>query len=163
MGLDACVYCDCFERGRLIEPPPHGIKLQIENSGRLERVGEESSLEEYFDWVAWQEQRACVHSGGFLVRHRLGNIALIGILRKELGREKDRFPILTSKVVYSGSHAGDFLCIELIPVLQQELEILNGFKCADKDARRYLLGNRSPFDRQGYRRVRDAADALLSS
>lgn len=34
MALDAVVYCDCFEKGRLLEPPPGGVRLRVEASPR---------------------------------------------------------------------------------------------------------------------------------
>ncbi len=138
MGLDAFVFCDCYEEGRLREPPPIGVTLRVEPDGALGREHDDGTLESDLAWDMWREQRACEHGGGILLRHRLGNIALVGLLRAELQREADRFPILATKVVYSGSHAGDFLSIETIPALQRELELLREFRCSTREAASFM-------------------------
>src|SRR5678816_451352 len=99
MGLDAFVFCDCYEKGRLRESPPTGVTLRVEPDGSLGREHDDGTLESDHAWDTWREQRACDHGGGILLRHRLGNIALVGLLRAELHREADRFPILATKVV----------------------------------------------------------------
>jgi len=43
---------------------------------------------------------ACDHGPmGELVSHRLGNVALIGVLRERLSRRPDAFPVILTKVV----------------------------------------------------------------
>ncbi len=132
MGLDACVYCDCYEKGRLLQPPPNGVSLHVEPDGSL--GCEDSAVVDWIAWDQWREQLACIHPAGMLLHHRLGNITLIGLIRAELNREPAKFPILLSKVVYSGSHAGDFLLVETIPALQEELDRLSDFKCSGPKA-----------------------------
>jgi hypothetical protein len=100
----------------------------------LGRKQDDGTLKSDPAWDEWREQRACEHSGGILLRHRLGNISLVGLLRSELQREAHRFPILVTKVVYSGSHAGDHLRAEQILALQRELELLRGFRCTSRKA-----------------------------
>ena len=129
MGLDAFVYCDCYEKGRLRESPPTGFSLSVEPDGGLGRAGGAGTLESDLAWDIWREEQACEHLGGILLHHRLGNITLIGSLRSELQRAAERFPILLKQVVYSGSHAGDFLPVETIPILQIELKLLHEFRC----------------------------------
>src|SRR5258706_13110346 len=124
MGLDAFVYCDCYEKGRLREPPPSGVILCVEPDGALGREQDVGTLESDLAWDDWRERRACEHRGGILRRHRLGNISEIGLLRAELQRGAERFPILVTKVVYSGSHAGAFLQVAEIPAVQRELDLL---------------------------------------
>jgi hypothetical protein len=137
MGLDACVYCDCFEKGRLRESPPKGITLMVETDGSLGHVEKNLDLEIFIEWDRWREEFACEHPRGELLSHRLGNISSIGIIRHELEREPARFPILLTKVVYSGSHAGDFLPLDTNPALRQELELLDDFKCSNKPFRSF--------------------------
>src|SRR3954468_4531178 len=122
MGLDAFIFCDCYEKGLLREPPPAGVILQVEPDGSLGRQQQDTTLVSDLVWDEWREQGACEHGGGILLRHRLGNISLVGLLRAELQAKAERFPILVTKVVYSGSHAGDFLPVESIAALQTELE-----------------------------------------
>lgn len=142
MGLDAFVYCDCYEKGRLREPPPAGVTLRIEDDGALGREQNDGTLESDLAWDGWRAKRACKHGGGILLHHRLGNIGLIGLLRAELQHEADRFPILVTKVIYSGSHAGDFLRADEVPTLQRELELLSEFRCSSRKADRFMAAFR---------------------
>jgi hypothetical protein len=139
MSLDACVYCDCFEKGRLREPPPVGVALRLEPDGSLGREHDDGKLESDLAWDQWRERLACEHPGGALLRHHLGNISLIGFLRSELQRAPFRFPILLTKVLYSGSHAGDYLTVERVPALQRELEDLANFRCNTREADGFMF------------------------
>jgi len=134
MGLDACVYCDCFEKGRLLSSPPAGFATQVEPDGSLGPGRADYTLDEILAWDLWREGFACEHGAGRLLHHRLGNISLIGSLRAELKREAARFPILLNKVVYSGSHAGDYLPTEIV----KELEELASFKCSSKKSDAFM-------------------------
>lgn len=134
MGLDATVFCDCYEKGKLRTQPPPGVALQVEADGSLGTRGEHESLEAALAFDQWQASFACEHSNGVLLHHRLGNIALVGLLRSELRREPLRFPILLGKIVYSGTHGGDYIPVELVPELQKEIEALVDFKCSTKEA-----------------------------
>ena len=138
MGLDARVYCDCYHKGRLREPPPPGVSLRVEPDGSLGRERDGGSIEADLVWNQWREHWACEHTGGVLLHHRLGNISLIGLLRGELQREPSRFPILLTKVIYNGSHAGDYLTVETIPALQREIELLGYFRCSTQKAERFI-------------------------
>ncbi len=126
MGLDACVYCDCLEKGRVPDALEPGVSLQTEPDGSVVvmRNGKEI-WENDPDFTKYD----CGHEGRWLCRHRLGNISLIALLRAELGRGATVFPMLLQKVLYSGSHAGDFLEPAVIPALIAELEKVKSFKC----------------------------------
>lgn len=138
MGLDAFVFCDCYEKGRLLEPPPGGVSVRVEPDGSLAPGQGHGTLEPGLAWDEWLEQRACEHRRGILVYHHLGNISLIGLLRAELQRVAGRFPMLVAKVVYSGAHGGDFLRVEEIPALQKELELLHEFRCSTRKADKFM-------------------------
>jgi hypothetical protein len=138
MGLDACVYCDCYEKGRLRTPPPGGVSLYVAPYGALECDGEHMPFDAVLAFDQWQAFSACEHERGVLLHHRLGNISLVALLRSELQREPSRFPILLTKVVYSGTHGGDYLTIETIPPLQRELEALTDFKCTTREADEFM-------------------------
>src|ERR1700748_602424 len=134
MGLDACVFCDCYEKGRIRVPPPGGMGLRVDPDGSLFPFREDCSVDELIAWDTWRAQSACEHPKGQLLHHRLGNISLICSLRLELQREPSRFPILLGKVVYSGSHGGDYLPVELISGLRMEIEDLAHFKCGTQES-----------------------------
>ncbi len=133
MGLDATVFCDCYEKGKLRAQPPPGTVLRVEADGSLSTTGKQEALEAALAFDEWQAGFACEHPNGVLLHHRLGNISLIGLLRSELRREPLRFPILLGKVVYSGTHGGDYISAELAPELQKEIEALADFKCSTKE------------------------------
>jgi hypothetical protein len=140
MGLDACVYCDCYEKGRLATAPPDGVLLRIAPDGALECDSEGISANRAFD--QWQAYSACRHERGILLHHRLGNIWHVALLRSELEREADRFPILLTKVVYSGTHGGDYLPVETLSAVQRELESLANFKCSTQEADEFMTNFR---------------------
>jgi hypothetical protein len=123
MALDACVYCDCYERGSIRTPPPQPEYVYIDETGSLtldyEKPGADLSA-----FRAWQAT-ACDHQPlGMLVSHRLGNIARIGFLRYHLVDHADRFPVLLGKVLYNATHAGDFLTQADVERAAAELDYL---------------------------------------
>jgi hypothetical protein len=127
VGLDATVYCDCFERGRLRSPPPPGCTLSVDESGRLLCGSDDLDTQLAFD--QWQLHRACEHEDGRLVEHRIGNIALVEELRAALEADADRFPMLLSRVLYNGTHCGDFIPVAEVPRLCTEVEALADVRC----------------------------------
>jgi hypothetical protein len=68
----------------------------------------------------------------------MGNLAQIELLRGELEREVAAFPVLLGKVVYSGTHAGDYLCLEDLPGVRTELEELERFVCSSESNQEYV-------------------------
>lgn len=105
MGLDAHVCCDCFERGRLLAAPPPGCTLSVTEDGSLLCGSDDLKVQIAFD--RWRHSEACEHEDGYLVAHRIGNVALVSSLRRELGRWPERFPEVLSRVIYDGVHCGD--------------------------------------------------------
>ena len=81
----------------------------------------------------WQLSRACEHELGVLLYHHIGNIATVAAIRTELAREGAKFPLLLSKVLYNGTHGGDFLTVEEVKSLPQEVAALHGLQCNDPD------------------------------
>ncbi len=131
MGLDATVYCDCFETGRLREPPPLANSVYVAPDGSL---GCKSNiLEDSLAFDQWLKWRACEHEDGVLLHHYLGNIALIGALRAEIKQRPSSFKVLLEKVIYNGVHAGDHLSQENILLLREELNDLDTFQCNDPE------------------------------
>src|SRR5262245_41867477 len=124
MGLDATVYCDCFETGTLKELPPCPSVL-VSDDGSLDCRSEDLNTLQAFDQWLWH--RACSHPSGIFLHHRIGNLAQVGLLRNELRREAAAFPILLTKVLYSGTHAGDYLTLNDVSDVKVELELLGSF------------------------------------
>ena len=135
MGLDATVYCNCFERGLLKEPPPCS-SVFVSDDGCLDCRSEDlDSLLSFDEWIG---HRACEHPNGILLHHRIGNLAQVGLLRSELERDEEKFPILLTKVVYSGTHAGDYLTLKDIEALAIELNRLGSFVCSSPRNQEYI-------------------------
>jgi len=84
MGLDAFVFCDCYEKGRLKRKPPNPDLVYVLPNGDLGCRSEASKVLERFD--NWREN-ACKHEAGMVARDYHGNEALIDSIRDELGRK----------------------------------------------------------------------------
>lgn len=124
MGLDAFVYCDCLEKGRVAGVMAEGLHVKIEPDGHpwLYKHGKLVD-HDHHDYNAY----SCNHTDRILVHHRLGNIGLVSLLRFELQRNHENFPILLEKVVYNGIHANDWLTVDVVKAMQIELEKLRAF------------------------------------
>ena len=123
MALDAFVYCDCFERDNLRSDPPRGMALRTRPNGDI--ICDPPDNAAWHAFADWKLERACLHQGMILVRHRLGSDMAIENIRVELQKEPLRFPILLEKVVYSGSHTCDCLPLRELPKLTEELKRVN--------------------------------------
>lgn len=136
MGLDAVVYCDCFETGRLREPPPPGCNVEVAVDGSLECGSNDLEVQLAFD--QWLMNRACAHENGVLVHHRIGNIALVAALREELTRCPHAFPVILNAILYNGIHAGDFIDYPTLVVLRPEIEALANVHCAERHLEHFM-------------------------
>jgi len=136
MGLDATVYCDCLERGRLRVPPRPEWNVYVGEEGARYPGVKAHNQQIAFD--SWDLRVACEHECGVLLHHHLGNIALIALFRKILQPHADRLPVLTTKVIYSGTHCGDFLATTQVEELAVEVEILSRVLCAEPRDEQFL-------------------------
>lgn len=134
-GLDATVYCNCFEMASLKEQPPCP-SVFVSNDGSLDCRSENLNTLLAFD--QWRWHRACEHPSGVLLHHRIGNLAQVGLLRAELERDAMAFPILLTKVLYSGTHGGDYLTIDDITRVKVELGRLACFVCSDHRKQEFI-------------------------
>ncbi len=69
---------------------------------------------------------------GELVSHRLGNVARIGLIRSLLAESAQDFRLLLTKVVYDGTHAGDWLAVSDVEQLGTEIHRLSTFHAPDE-------------------------------
>jgi hypothetical protein len=136
MGLDAFVFCDCFERGKLREPPPRPELVFVTENGSLDCKSDDPKVLEEFD--LWIQDRACEHEEGILTGYYIGSAGLVSQLWDELAYEPSKFPILLTKVLYSGTHCGDSLEKADIIRLKAELKRLSKFRCADSEIQEYM-------------------------
>lgn len=126
MGLDAWVYCDCVDRGRLASPHPFPDLLFIDEDGGPEIRSDDLEMQIAHD--RWQAISACCHTDCILVRHYLGNIARVEHLRRNVSDlasdpETD-YPVIWSRVIYNGTHCGDRLNREQVEALESEVQRL---------------------------------------
>jgi hypothetical protein len=153
MGLDAFVCCDCYEKGQLHELPPRPEYVRMSKNGQLFCENPDFEQAKHVSWAdprwqaavekdiefdRWLAERACSHQDGILVHHWIGNLGLVVSLRQELKRQAQRFPILLNKVLYSALHTGDYLTVDTVNQLGQELELLATFQCVDPDIDSYM-------------------------
>jgi hypothetical protein len=143
MGLDAVVFCNCAEKGRLKKPHPYPNLLYIAPNGSPEiRSKNERQMEQHDGWM----RDACKHEGMMLDGDHLGSIGgiqfLRDILRRAVTAPARTFPVLWKKVIYSGSHTGDYLTAAKVKKLAIELDRLSRVDFArleiDPDNRRYI-------------------------
>lgn len=127
MGLDAFVYCDCVEKGRLAISHPLPDLLFIDETGYPNISSDKSRDIALHD--AWEAKHPCPHERFRLLKHRLGNVWLVELIREALrqisANPLSDFPTLWSKVIYSETHTGDFLRNQDVLRLSEELVQLN--------------------------------------
>lgn len=62
MGLDACVYCNCFESGKLNSEPPEPGRVFVMEDGGLDYHCDD--LEQTIMFDRWLKDDACDHRNG---------------------------------------------------------------------------------------------------
>ena len=126
MGLDAMVFCDCVEKGRLTVPHPYPRLLYIDDNGSPEiRSKDPVEIDEHDKWM---DLPPCEHEQMMLDDDYLGNAGHISrlyeILSGVAAGHARAFPVLLGKVLYSGTHCGDHLTIRDVRGLSSELDRL---------------------------------------
>jgi hypothetical protein len=122
VSLDAFVQCTCVRDGKA-KPHPFPDRLTFDESGEPMLAGDPSDE----DWEAHDQwlTDSCEH-GGYLLSMFLGNTtrvaSLRGFLRALQGTPGPRFPILLEKVLYDGTHTGDWIPSQQSPVLLEEVD-----------------------------------------
>ena len=127
MSLDGYVRCTCIREGKVKQPHPFPGRLTWDESNSPSLSGDptEEEWEAHDRWV----QDACEHEG-FLASEFLGNITRIQNVREFLrglqGDPGPKFPILLKKVVYDGTHTGDWVPIKQSAALLKEVNLVLG-------------------------------------
>jgi hypothetical protein len=133
--LHAHVHCDCFEQGRIKSAPPYSALVYVGDDGALDVRSESGAV--HADVYYWRE-KACEHERGIMLSHCIGNISLVAALRMELERHAEWFPVLLQQTVYNGIHAGDFLTLEDVRRVKEELRKLDGYECVDPENHAFI-------------------------
>jgi hypothetical protein len=122
MSLDGFVRCNCVRDGKA-KPHPFPDRLTFDETGEPELTGDPTD-DEWEAHDAWAAE-ACEH-GGYLLSLFLGNITRVKNLRGFLEKLEDdpgpKFPILLEKVLYDGTHTGDWVPCEETAALLKEVE-----------------------------------------
>jgi hypothetical protein len=130
MGLNASVFCDCYESSRMTRPPQPEF-VYLDEMGQVSCRADHPDADQcaFDEWLA----RACPHGplGGGLVSHRLGNLSLIEHLANLLAGSREQFPILLTKVLYDGTHSGDCIHVSDLDALNVEIQMLHKVHIGD--------------------------------
>ena len=125
MSLDGYVRCTCIREGKMKKPHPLPERLRLDESGAPSISGDPTDEE----WEAHDEwmQTSCEHQG-ILVSEFLGNITRVKNVRDFLkglqGEPGPKFPVLLKRVVYDGTHTGDWLPFRQTPALMKEVDLV---------------------------------------
>ncbi|MCI0353258.1 MAG: hypothetical protein L0Z53_27890 [Acidobacteriales bacterium] len=111
MGLDAHVQCNCAKQGKA-KPFPFPNRLIFDEQGEPQFSDEGLTTEQLVECDRWCSDWGCEHHG-YLAQTRIGNISYVAHVRHQLEiAEQERiglFPLLLSRVVQDGMHAGDYI------------------------------------------------------
>jgi hypothetical protein len=155
MALDGFVRCTCARenKGKSYLSSPRSssprVPLSLHRRGS-QLVGRRVGIGERQPQV-----QTCKHNG-FLASEFLGNITRIENVRNFLrglqGKPGPRFPILLKRVVYDGTHCGDWIPASLSPALLKEVKLV----LASKD----IL---TPGEREFFQNMRRLCAASLAT
>jgi hypothetical protein len=136
MALDAFVYCDCFEKENLRCGPPGHLQLKIAPTGEITCTAPSDQV--WIAFIHWRQTKACSHPAMILKHHRLGTTEQIAPLQQQLTKEETQYPVLLQKVLYSATHTCDWIPLDLLPQLTEELKHLDPPATPEGEALRHL-------------------------
>ena len=122
MGLDANVFCDCVEKNRLTTPYPYPRLLSIAPNGSPKiRSRDPRKIADHDDWM---NRPPCRHEQMILAGCSVGTAGFVSGLRDALsaGATARLCPTLLKKVLFSGTHCGDYLTVRDVRRLADELD-----------------------------------------
>jgi len=125
MSLDAYVRCSCIRDGKARKPHPFPDRFIWDESNAPSLTGDpdQDEWDAHDKWV----QQACEHEG-YLASEFLGNITRVRNVREFVrglqGNPGPKFPILLKKVVYDGTHTGDWVPAQETPELLKEVNLV---------------------------------------
>jgi hypothetical protein len=129
LGLEARVYCNCYEMGRIKVPPPDPDLVVVTVDG-LPEISERATPKQASAFEAWfnSPESVCGHREFSLVHHSLGNVVTLGTIRRSIRaivqRPKVKLPLLVGFILRNGSHNGDVIAVSGLLDLQFELDRL---------------------------------------
>ena len=94
---------------------------------------------QYFaEFYEWLENDACEHKRGEALCHYVGNIALVAFLREELRKAADDFPLILGEVIYDGTHCGDYMSVDEVKKMREEVIRLQAVHSGNPSDEKYL-------------------------
>ena len=126
MSLDGYVRCTCIREGKA-KPHPFPDRLTLDQSSTPSLTGDptDEEWETHDEWI----QNSREHQG-FLASEFLGNITRVKNVRDFVkglqGNPGPKFPLLLKKVVYDGTHTGDWLPANQTAALMKEVDLVLG-------------------------------------
>jgi hypothetical protein len=136
VALNAVVFCNCFEKGRLREPPPVGCRLAVVDDGSLVCGNGDFFVQAAF--ANWLHDRACDHFDGRLVHLSLGDVEEIAALRAILKGTWTRCPTLFSRVLQYRTHESEVIAPHELGTLRAEVTALGDIHLQDREMERLL-------------------------
>ena len=132
MQLQATVFCDCFERGRLLVQPHPEWHVEVDDTGRRHRStpragADDLDAEEEWTWSA------CEHPGGKLATAALGSDDGIRHVRERIAPHAATFPILVAILRQDVSPWEKFVAPSQLEALIAEAMRLGNIQGARRD------------------------------
>jgi hypothetical protein len=129
MGLDASVRCNCIKEGKALPHPFPELLAFDELEEPTLKSARDADLSLWVKHDDWYRD-SCPHSG-YLVKKRVGNMGSAAYVRAYVrefleGNSPNNFPLLLERVIYSGTHSGDWIAASDVPELLTETRRLRG-------------------------------------
>lgn len=131
MVLDAWVFCGCFEKGRLREPPPAGCRLAVADDGSLFCGSDDFFVRAAF--AHWLHSQACEHENGVLIHRSIGDTGEVSQLRAALGQFSQRYHVLRSQVLLDRGQDESVVARAQLPALRAEVIALGDVCHGDQE------------------------------
>lgn len=141
MSLDGLGRCTCIRDGKA-KPYPFPDRPIFHESGEPTLTGDpsEQEWEAHDQWLGESREHE-----GYLLALFLGNIPRVGNLRSFLrhlrGTPGPRFSILLEKVLYDGTHTGDWISSKIAEKLLKEVDIVLRSRDILEDSEKEFFNN----------------------
>ena len=130
MKLQAYVFCNCFEQGRVKRPPPNPEIVGVLTNGdnRCFRP----TPAQYQAYESWR-LNACRHKYGTVTGGELGHRLPVEVMHKAMLPHRRKFPLFVRKVLGCKPHTRfSHLTIKQVEQLQTELVRMKKFHLSDR-------------------------------
>jgi hypothetical protein len=141
MRLQAYVFCDCYERGRVKLPPPEPKIVGVLTNGDV--ACKQPTPAQYQAFLEWR-YLACHHRDGLIIGGLLGHRLSVEVMHKAMLPHRGTFPFFFRKVLGCKPKTRfSHLTLKQVEQLQIELVRMKKFHLSDRkhdNELRYYLG-----------------------